>query len=77
MPGWELFNFCPLAQRPVQAVCAASYVGQSDQEWVENGTSRHGHKELAQVDFFYYFTVDDVLRELIEMLIFALLSGLK
>lgn len=41
----------------------------------------HGHKELAQVDFFFYFTVADVLRELgvtsIQMLILALLSGLK
>lgn len=26
--------------------------------------SKHGHKELAQVDIFFFFTVADVLKEL-------------
>lgn len=61
-------------------MCAASYVGQTDQEWVVRWYLQ-AWSQGAGTSGFFYFTVADVLRELgvtsIEMLIFALLSGLK
>lgn len=65
----------------MQAVCAASYVGQTDQERVVRWYLQAWSQGAGTSGFFFYFTVADVLRELgvtpIEMLILALLSGLK
>lgn len=59
---------------------AVSYVGQTDQERVVRWYL-HAWSQGAGTSGFFYFTVADVLRELgvtsIQMLILALLSGLK
>lgn len=66
VPGWELFNFCALVQRPVRAMCAANYVGQTDQEqevkWYPPSMgTRSWHKWIF---FIFFFTAADVLKEL-------------
>lgn len=59
-------------------MCAESYVGQTDQEWVVKCYLQAWSQGAGTSGFLYYFTVAGVLRELgvtlIEMLLFALLS---